>query len=126
MYFRDDGFVEAGSRFSEMPVQVPYGAEEYYNAVIDGIKASVEKDKEGDVPKPKKVKKTEPKKEVPPKKEEKVEYTSETLIELSKKASKKSSQGDVIAVYDEFGIANPKTAEGDALKGAIDKLLEMV
>jgi hypothetical protein len=41
MYFRDDGFVEAGSRFSTMPTHVSYGARNYYDAVISGIKASL-------------------------------------------------------------------------------------
>jgi hypothetical protein len=41
MYFRDDGFVEAGSRFPTMPTHVPYGARTYYDAVISGIKASL-------------------------------------------------------------------------------------
>jgi len=41
MYFRDDGFVEAGSRFKSMPIHVPYGAKNYYDAVISGIKASL-------------------------------------------------------------------------------------
>jgi len=43
MYFRDDGFVEAGSRFSTMPTHVLYGAKNYNDAIIEGIKASLAK-----------------------------------------------------------------------------------
>ena len=42
MHFRDNAYIEAGSRFSEMPVKVPYGAKEYVDAVVGGIKASIE------------------------------------------------------------------------------------
>jgi hypothetical protein len=41
MYFRDDGFVEAGSRFATMPIHVPYGAREYNDAVVSGVKSSL-------------------------------------------------------------------------------------
>lgn len=41
MHFRDNAYIEAGSRFSEMPVKVPYGAKEYIDAVVSGIKASI-------------------------------------------------------------------------------------
>lgn len=44
MYFRNDGYVEAGSRFSELPSRVEYGASEYIEAVTTGIKKSVEKE----------------------------------------------------------------------------------
>lgn len=123
MYFRDDGFVEAGSRFSEMPVQVPYGAEEYYNAVVEGIKASIEKDKGTTSPKSKQKAKDKSK---PEPKQETIKYTPDTLVELSKKVAQKSTQDDVMAIYDEFGITNPKIADEEALRGAINKLKEMV
>lgn len=43
MYFRSDGFIDAGSRFAELPNRVPYGAEQYIEAVKDGIKNSLKK-----------------------------------------------------------------------------------
>lgn len=44
MYYRNDGFVDAGSRFPNMPVHVEYGAMNYFKAVEEGIKASLNKD----------------------------------------------------------------------------------
>lgn len=41
MYFRDSGAVEAGGRFKNMPEKVPYGAKNYHDAVLEGIKASI-------------------------------------------------------------------------------------
>ena len=43
MYFRSDGFVDAGSRFKALPNRVPYGAEEYIDAVEEGIKNSIDR-----------------------------------------------------------------------------------
>lgn len=41
MHFRDDGFVDCGSRFKDMPEKVPYGAQEYLDAFEEGVKSSV-------------------------------------------------------------------------------------
>lgn len=41
MHFRDDGFVDCGSRFTEIPEKVPYGAKEYIEAFEAGVKSSV-------------------------------------------------------------------------------------
>ena len=41
MHFRDDGFVDCGSRFTDMPEKVPYGAKEYLEAFEAGVKSSV-------------------------------------------------------------------------------------
>ena len=43
MHFRDDAYIEAGSRFSELPQKVEYGAKEYIQAVTEGIKNSIAK-----------------------------------------------------------------------------------
>jgi hypothetical protein len=40
MYFRSDGFVDAGSRFSNMPERVPMSAKEYIKAFEQGVKNS--------------------------------------------------------------------------------------
>ena len=44
MHFRSDGFVDAGSRFAELPSKVPYGADEYIEAVEEGIKNSLNRE----------------------------------------------------------------------------------
>jgi hypothetical protein len=40
IYFRSDGFVDAGSRFSNMPERVPMSAKEYIKAFEQGVKNS--------------------------------------------------------------------------------------
>lgn len=40
IYFRTDGFVDAGSRFSNMPERVPMSAKEYIKAFEQGVKNS--------------------------------------------------------------------------------------
>jgi len=44
MYFRSDGFIDAGSRFDNIPNRVEYGAMNYFKAVEEGIKNSLGKD----------------------------------------------------------------------------------
>lgn len=41
MHFRDDGFVDCGSRFTDMPEKVPYGAKEYIEAFEAGVRSSI-------------------------------------------------------------------------------------
>lgn len=41
MWFRSDGFVDAGSRFSEMPERIEYGAENYIEAFEAGVKGAM-------------------------------------------------------------------------------------
>jgi len=41
MHFRDDGFIDCGSRLAGMPEKVEYGAREYIDAVNEGVRASV-------------------------------------------------------------------------------------
>ena len=41
MWFRTDGFVDAGGRFSDMPDKVEYGAKNYINAFESGVKKSI-------------------------------------------------------------------------------------
>jgi len=43
IYFRDDNFVQAGSRFTKIAERVPYGAENYLNAFRDGVRNSIKK-----------------------------------------------------------------------------------
>jgi hypothetical protein len=40
IYFRADGFVDAGSRFANMPESVSFSAENYFSAITQGIKSS--------------------------------------------------------------------------------------
>ena len=41
MYFRSDGFVDAGGRFNQMPERVEYGAENYIEAFEQGVKGAM-------------------------------------------------------------------------------------
>ena len=41
MYFRSDGFVDAGGRFSEMPEKIEYGARNYLDAFEAGVKGAM-------------------------------------------------------------------------------------
>lgn len=41
MYFRSDGFVDAGGRFSDMPMRVEYGAENYIEAFEAGVRGAI-------------------------------------------------------------------------------------
>lgn len=41
MHFRDDGFVDCGSRFAKIPDKVEFGAKEYIEAVENGIRESI-------------------------------------------------------------------------------------
>lgn len=43
MHFRDDGFVDCGSRFQGMPDKVEYGARNYLDAFETGVKSSMVK-----------------------------------------------------------------------------------
>ncbi len=40
IYFRSDNFVEAGGRFKNMPERIEYGAQEFIDAIEQGIKSS--------------------------------------------------------------------------------------
>lgn len=41
MYFRTDGFVDAGGRFADIPVRVEYGAKNYIEAFEAGVKGAI-------------------------------------------------------------------------------------
>jgi len=41
MYFRSDGFVDAGGRFNQMPERVEYGADNYIEAFEQGVKGAI-------------------------------------------------------------------------------------
>lgn len=41
MYFRSDGFVDAGGRFSQMPERIEYGAINYIEAFEQGVKGAI-------------------------------------------------------------------------------------
>ena len=44
MYFRTDGFVDAGGRFKNIPDRLPYGAENYIKAFEQAVKGAIEGD----------------------------------------------------------------------------------
>ena len=41
IYFRSDGFVDAGGRFADIPEKVEYGAKNYINAFEEGVKKAI-------------------------------------------------------------------------------------
>ena len=44
MYFRTDGFVDAGGRFTNIPAKVPYGADNYIAAFEQAVKGAINGD----------------------------------------------------------------------------------
>ena len=42
IYFRSDGFVDAGGRFNEMPEKIEYGAKNYIQAFEEGVKNAIQ------------------------------------------------------------------------------------
>lgn len=60
MYFRTDGYVDAGGRFQNMPERVPYGAENYISAFEAAVKGAINGTvTEKEITKRKKAEKTE-------------------------------------------------------------------
>lgn len=43
MWFRTDGFVDAGGRFADMPERIEYGAKNYIEAFEEGVKNAIKK-----------------------------------------------------------------------------------
>lgn len=121
MHFRDDAFIEAGSRFSELPKKIPYGATEYIKAVKDGIKASIEKrdsdfepkddvvvetkkESKAEIKETKKVKVEEPKEKAPTNKDL-VDEIKKEFIRVKKDGD--LTQDEIVAKMKEFGTAKP-------------------
>jgi len=143
MHFRDDTYIEAGSRFSELPIRVPYGAEEYIKAIKDGIKATIEKEKkEGSdvkpIPKPSKPKASkieEPKEKTSkpkvPKVEEPKEESSEELYKNIKRKYKELTKGgkdtkELLEIMKNNGTNAPsKTTDVTTLKKVLKALKEV-
>ena len=44
IYFRSDGFVDAGGRFADMPEKIEYGAKEYIQAFEEGVRKAIKSD----------------------------------------------------------------------------------
>ena len=133
MHFRDNAYIEAGSRFSEMPVKVPYGAKEYIEAVTSGIKASIAVERKTSVvseppkteTKKNKTKKEEPKAEENQVKPEQVQEVQDALQELESAASPSElldliraefsrlqkgemKQSEILDIMDDAGCRMPK------------------
>ena len=70
MYFRSDGFVDAGGRFSEMPDKLEYGAKNYIKAFEEGVRGAIK----GEVSD----------KEINKRKKQEVEERAEKAAEFSK------------------------------------------
>lgn len=120
MHFRDDAYIEAGSRFSELPQKVEYGAKEYIQAVTEGIKSSIAKRPISDTPtRPQEVKKEviQPKEEVvtPPTIEENVqptdltpaEYVQKIRAEFTRVMNNGKSQEEILGEMATFGTTKP-------------------
>lgn len=114
MYFRDSGAVEAGGRFKGMPEKVPYGAREYHDAVLDGIKASIYEGNgqsnsilEKPIPKPTPTQK----KETPPTvKTKTLKQAIAEVIETAKDVQSRGiSQNEIMEVLSNTGYTNPNS-----------------
>lgn len=124
MYLRDSGAVEAGGRFKGMPEKVAYGAKNYHDAVLEGIKASIDGNADRDIVPKKEVSIQKPKKE-------KVENRTKTLkqaiadvIEAAKAAQINGvSQNDIMGVLSIAGHTNPNTIPSvEVAEGIVDSI----
>lgn len=107
MYFRDNAFVEAGSRFSEMPIKVPYGAREYHDAVLGGIRASIDKEGKADATPSKPTPNEKP---LPKAKTKTLKQAVLEVIEVAKEVQSRGvAQNDIMGILSGSGYANPNT-----------------
>lgn len=128
MYFRDNAYVEAGSRFSEMPIKVPYGAREYHDAILEGIKASIDKDsttKETASA----TSKLGSKKQTPKKPARTLKVAIAEVVEKAKEVQSAGvHQNDIMDVMKTVGYPNPNSIPdietADNIIGLLDALLE--
>lgn len=117
MYFRSDGFVDAGGRFSQMPERIEYGARNYLDAFEAGVKGAItgnasdkEIEKRKKTEKESRIKRGEA--EAKKAKENKVdEDRNSELIEIIKEKFPSASdevKASVKEVMSEYGISNFK------------------
>lgn len=109
MYFRDSGAVEAGGRFKEMPEKVDYGAQNYYDAVIEGIKSS--KKRSGQKKVVEEVKQEDIIEPSVSTQEDTIEPLArvDELLRVSKEVADSGVSNKVIMdIYKDHGIQNPK------------------
>lgn len=113
MYFRTDGFVDAGGRFKNIPARVPYGANEYIAAFEQAVKGAIEgnvSDKE--IEKRKKAEKVERDK------------AAEKFIEAEKSAKANEALEEKRDEFIEIISANFSTADPDLKTKAKELLTE--
>lgn len=105
MYFRDSGAVEAGGRFKGMPEKVAYGARNYHDAIIEGIKASID----DNIPREeKKPIETIQKKETTAEPTKTLKQAIAEVIEMAKEMQGAGvAQNDIMEVMSNAGYPNP-------------------
>ena len=106
MYFRSDGFVDAGGRFADIPERVEYGAENYIKAFEQGVKGAI-----GDKVTDKKLE-TRRKKEVKEREEKAEEFVTK---EKEKKESEKRNR-EIVAAIQEADSDLQKKVSGEIKK----------
>ena len=102
MYFRSDGFVDAGGRFGNMPEKVEYGAKNYIEAFEAGVKGAI-KGKVTD-------------KEIEKRKKKEVEERTEAANEYSKEEKANKVKDDrnaelVASITSSFKVADKDTKD---------------
>lgn len=118
MWFRTDGFVDAGGRFADMPDKIEYGAKNYIEAFEEGVRKSIkEKVNDADI-------KIRKEKEVAEREERANDYVNslkndkvdadkneELMVVVSKKFAdaNKATKTKVKEILSENGFSNFKT-----------------
>lgn len=134
MYFRSDGFVDAGGRFSEMPGKVKYGAANYISAFEAGVKGAITgKISDKDIEKRKKDEITARAKAAAEyskaEKENKIDEDINTklLEEIKEKFSNLDTDqvAEVKELMKELGVKNFKNPEETPTK-ALEQILEKI
>lgn len=126
MYFRDSGAVEAGGRFKNMPEKVPYGAKAYHDAVIEGIKSSIDPNFKEEKPKQAKL---GSKKQTPKKPARTLKVAIAEVVEKAKEVQSAGvHQNDIMDVMKAVGCPNPNSIPdietADNIIDLLDALLE--
>lgn len=122
MYFRDSGAVEAGGRFKNMPEKVPYGARNYYDAVIEGIKSSIDPKLQDEVSK--QIKTTPQKTSTKTPKRTLKTAIAEVIEKAQEVRDHGISQNDIMDVFRTVGYPNPNDIPDIEIADNIIKLLD--
>lgn len=107
MYFRSDGFVDAGGRFAEIPERVEYGAQNYLDAFAQGVKGAIGK-KVSD-------------KEIEKRRKEEVQIRKERAEEYADK----EKDNEIDLVRNQAIISMLKTATKEQQRAIMEKMKEL-